>query len=268
MSDPNDKSDATCGLIEGNFEVARFPIRLPLPEADASLLDDAKEAVRREFRDSVQWKRLRCRGVTLLSDTAGGSVFVLEVGHAVEFDWTWEGAVAFRPLVLKEFAERPESAFGGGADAVEVEDSILWAGEVVEVDEASGRIFVSVPDPEHPPTTGSFYVRPFEFLASLNAVFNAPPFDEVRRLLPARLSAAEGGVHPYVDARRAVGLEHLHPWWAKGWSILWGPPGTGKTYTTGQQVARVLADPTERVLVVSTTNRATDAAALHDPDLE
>jgi hypothetical protein len=45
-------------------------------------------------------------------------------------------------------------------------------------------------------------------------------------------------------------------------SILWGPPGTGKTYTTGQQIAGVLRDDQERVLVVSTTNRATDAVAL------
>ena len=41
-----------------------------------------------------------------------------------------------------------------------------------------------------------------------------------------------------------------------------GPPGTGKTYTTGHQVAQILADPSERVLVVSTTNRATDAVAI------
>ena len=41
-----------------------------------------------------------------------------------------------------------------------------------------------------------------------------------------------------------------------------GTTGYGKTYTTGQQVARVLNDPSERILVVSTTNRATDAVAV------
>jgi superfamily I DNA/RNA helicase len=50
--------------------------------------------------------------------------------------------------------------------------------------------------------------------------------------------------------------------WSHSWGVLWGPPGTGKTHTIGRQVARCLDDPDERLLVVSTTNRATDAAAL------
>ncbi len=50
--------------------------------------------------------------------------------------------------------------------------------------------------------------------------------------------------------------------WSHSWGVLWGPPGTGKTYTIGQQVAKCLADRTERILVVSTTNKATDEAAV------
>ncbi len=45
-------------LLEDSFVQARFPIRLDLPEANSDSLDDAKEAIRREFRDSVKWKRL------------------------------------------------------------------------------------------------------------------------------------------------------------------------------------------------------------------
>lgn len=249
-------------LPDESFVLARLPIRLLIPDADPDILDDAKEAVRREFRDSVKWKRLRCRSVEVLSESETGTIFVLEVGHAVEFDWTWEGAVAFRPLLLKEFADDPKSLFEDGSDDMEIEDSTLWSGEILEVDEATGRIFVIVSDPEHPPTTGSFYVRPFEFLAFLNAVFHEPSFDQIREMLPGRLLAAEGSVHPDVADYRDVGLPYLKPWWSKGWSILWGPPGTGKTYTTGRQVANVLADQSERILIVSTTNRATDAAAI------
>ncbi len=48
-----------------------------------------------------------------------------------------------------------------------------------------------------------------------------------------------------------------------GWqmSFLWGPPGTGKTYTLGALVAGLLVhDPKARVLILSTTNTAVDQA--------
>lgn len=245
-----------------DFLPARFPVNLGLPTASDSLLADAQEAVKREYRDSVKWKRLRCRRVEVLSETSTGTIFELQIGHSVEFDWTWEGAVAFRPLLMKEDTSEQKSLFDQQDDGLEIEDSILWQGEILEVDEATGRVFVCVTDPEHPPRKGSFYVRPFEFLAFLNTVFNEPAFDKVRALLPQRLLATEGNVHPDVTDYSSVGLSHLAEWWRKSFSILWGPPGTGKTYTTGHQVANVLADPTERILVVSTTNRATDAAAI------
>jgi KaiC/GvpD/RAD55 family RecA-like ATPase len=248
--------------LDDSFELARFPIRLDLPDADYSLLEDAQEAVKREYRDSVKWKRLRCRNVQLLSKSETGTVFILEVGHSVEFDWTWEGAVAFRPLKLKAFEEDQTAFLDDNDDEIEIKDSILWSGEILEVDESEGKIFVCVSNPEFPPTTGSFYVRPFEFLAFLNAVYHEPAFEQIREYLPSRLLATEGDVHPLVDCYREVGLSHLKDWWGKGWSVLWGPPGTGKTFTSGHQVANVLADPSERILVVSTTNKATDAVAL------
>lgn len=244
------------------FTQARFPIDLNLPAADVSLLEDARKAIRREFRNSAKWKRLRCRKVTIVSESESGTVFELEIGHAIEFDWTWEGAVAFRPVLLREFEDTQATFFENGSLDADIDDSIIWSGEVLEVDEAKDRIFIVVSNPEHPPRTGSFYVRPFEFLSFLDAVFNEPAFAEVRDLLPPRLAAARGGIHPDVTEPANVGLEHLRDWWQKSWSVLWGPPRTGKTYTTGQQVARVLEDPSERILVVSTTNRATDAVAV------
>ena len=260
MTETDDLNNET--VANNSVEPARFLIRLALPEPQKSSLSDASEAVRREYRDSVKWKRMRCRSVKFLSKAEAGFLYILEVGHSVEFDWSWEGAVAFRPLHLVEFADVPKALFDTGTDDIEIEDSILWTGEILEVDESTGRIFVCVSNADHPPTTGSFYVRPFEFLATLNAVYNEPAFDLIRTLLPARLFATEGNIHPDVEIYNPVGMEELKQWWGKCWSVLWGPPGTGKTYTTGQQVARVLADPSERILVVSTTNRATDASAI------
>ncbi|WP_166820077.1 AAA domain-containing protein [Thalassoroseus pseudoceratinae] len=248
---------------DDQFTQARFRADLSLPSADRGLLSAAATAIKKEYRDSAKWKRLKCRNVTAVAESETGTVFELQIGHAVEFDWTWEGAVAFRPLLLREFEDAEDSFFENGSIDPDIDDSIVWSGEVLEVDEATGRIFVVVTNPEHPPRRGSFYVRPFEFLAFLNSIYNEDAFTDVRERLPERLAAAKGSIHPDVEHASDAGLEHLRQWWGKSWSVLWGPPGTGKTYTTGQQVAKVLADdPSERILVVSTTNRATDAAAV------
>lgn len=252
------------GTVERDsaFERAKFSINLNLPPAPSDALRDAALAVRQELRKAATWKRLRCRNVNVVSQTETGGVYELEIGHAIEFDWSWEGAVAFRPLLLKEFEGSQATLFVNGSLDPDISDSILWSGEVLEVDEATGRLFVVVGDPGHPPRCGSFYVRPFEYLTVLDAVFNEPVFETIRGHLQSRLAASCGGVHPDASDPCEVGLADLRSWWRKSWCVLWGPPGTGKTFTAGHQVASVLADPSERILVVSTTNKATDAAAL------
>ena len=269
-----DADDDSFAGEEGSYALARFPVDLHLPVATGSQLQMAARAIRREFREAAKWKRLQCRKVMQVSESPTGTIYELEIRHAVEFDWTWEGAVAFRPLLLKEFEDSEATFFENGYHDPDIEDSILWSGEVLEVDPASGRIFIVVSDPEHPPQQGSFYVRPFQFLAFLDSVFNEPAFQLIQHQLSARLAATAGDIHPAIldlpssESSIAAGLPELRSWWNKTWSVLWGPPGTGKTYTTGQQVARVIADSTantkdrERILVVSTTNKATDAVAL------
>lgn len=243
---------------------ARFADELSLPDADPLLLQHAKEAVRQEYRESTRWKRLQCRAVTPVESESGESLFVIEVGHAIEFDWTWEGATAFRPPDIQEFAGDADVADGILGTFNEEEDShnsAIWKAEVVEVDETRGRIFVAVANPESRPHTGAFFVRPFEFLAFLQAIYSGSGLG-LRDPLTSRLAATRGGIHPRVPSCADVGLVELAGLWQHGWSVLWGPPGTGKTHTLGQQISRVLRDPSERILVVSTTNRATDEAAV------
>ena len=242
----------------GGFEPARFRMELGLPPADGELLVDAAMAVREEFRACSKWKRLRCRKVSIFAERVRGAVYVVHVGSAVEFDWTWEGAVAFRPRSLDDSTLFSDFDYENAA----FEEEIVWTGEILEVDERNGCLFIALDNPEAIPTTGSFFVRPFDFLTALDAVFHSPSFEAVRADMPSRLSAAMGGVHPAVAIPSAAGLPELRDWWQHTWSVLWGPPGTGKTYTTGQQIAAVLSEPDERILVVSTTNRATDAVAL------
>ncbi len=240
------------------FKPACFHAELGLPPAERRLLKDAAASVRQEFRDCSKWKRLRCRKVSIFAERDRGTVHVVHVGSSVEFDWTWEGAVAFCPESLDQNKLFPDQRYENAAR----EDEILWTGEVLEVDERNGCLFISLDNPEATPTIGSFYVRPFEFLSVLDEVFNGPAFEAVRDDLPNRLAAAEGGIHPSVATPSFAGLPEMQNWWQHSWAVLWGPPGTGKTYTIGQQIAAVLADPEERTLVVSTTNRATDTVAV------
>src|SRR6056297_1764866 len=235
------------------FQPARFESRLGLSEGDDQQLKDAAVAVRQEYRDGSRWKRLNCHRVSIFAEKDRGTVFVVHVGSSVEFDWTWEGAKAFRPKSLDDDERYPDRFY----EEANYEDEIIWSGEIVEVDERNGCLFISLDDPEMTPKAGLFFVRPFEFMSVLEAIYNGDEFEEVRWHIPARLNASEGDVHPVVAQPCESGLPHLRGWWQHSWSVLWGPPGTGKTWTTGQQIASVLSDPRERILVVSTTNKAT-----------
>lgn len=240
------------------FERARFESRLGMPQGDDQQLKDAAVAVRQEYRDGSRWKRLNCHRVSIFAEKDRGTIFVVHVGSSVEFDWTWEGAKAFRPRSLDGDLSYSDQSY----EEADYEDEIVWSGEIVEVDERNGCLFISIDDPERTPTAGPFFVRPFEFMSVLDSIYNDDAFGEVRRSLPARLNASGGDVHRSVAEPCNSGLLHLRDWWQHSWSILWGPPGTGKTWTTGQQAANVMQDKSERILVVSTTNRATDAVAI------
>ena len=80
---------------EMHYKQARFPMEIEIPSSDHTSLDAARKAIRREYRDASKWKRLRCRKVREVSESESGTIYELEIGHSVEFDWTWEAAVAF-----------------------------------------------------------------------------------------------------------------------------------------------------------------------------
>ncbi|MBL8819744.1 MAG: AAA family ATPase [Planctomyces sp.] len=257
MDDPDEPDhDDETELVE--FQPARFSSDHGLPPGHEQQLKDAAAAVRQEFRDSSRWKRLNCRKISIFAERDRGTVYVVHIGKSVEFNWTWEGARAFCPATLENDSRDSDHFY----EEAEYEDDVVWSGEIVEVDEQNGCLFVALDDPEAIPTVGPFYVRPFEFLSVLDAVYNGEDFETVRKRLPERLAASEGDIHPELLPQSHVGLPNLRDWWQHSWIVLWGPPGTGKTWTTGQQIAAVLEDATERILVVSTTNKATDAVAL------
>ncbi len=252
MSQPSRQSDSEPTA----FNIASFDEALGLPEADLECIEQAARAVRQEYRDCSKWKKLSCEKVSVVAESERGIVHVVHVEGAIDFDWTWEGAVAFRPRSEAGLVDRREFA-----DPETIEQAALWSGEILEVDEQNRCLFVSLDNPEVTPVPGDFCVRPFEFLAALNTIYNDEAFDMARVELRRRLLAACGDVHPEVRRPNSASLPELLDWWQTSWSVLWGPPGTGKTYTTGRQVAAAIEDPAERILVVSTTNQATDSVA-------
>ncbi|MBX3001532.1 MAG: AAA family ATPase [Caldilineaceae bacterium] len=199
-----------------------------------------------------------------MDNNLDAAIYVLHIGNGIEFDWTWEGALAFRPSEMLEMENISDIDHflesGGGVS--QQNNQIAWFGEVVEVNEAKGDIYISAPDSEQPPCTGSFFIRPFEFLETLHTIYSDSNFANIRLNLPGRLMACKESQHSSASYSSNLSIPALTEVWRHSWGILWGPPGTGKTYTIGQQVATCLSDPSERVLVISTTNKATDEVAL------
>ena len=242
---------------DGGMEpVASFPVSFVLPTAPASKFDDAATAIKQEYRASVIKSDSECLEWERVSERAGWSIYALKVGRSMEFDWTWEGATAYRTDASSD--DSGDGVVDEDADDLAPE----WSGEVVELDETGGRIFVSISNPDQKPTTGTFYVSPFEFLGLLNEVYNDETFSNFREVLVSRLAATEGDVHRRLEGPVSRGISALQPIWDHAWGILWGPPGTGKTYSIGLQAAQVMGEPNERILIVSTTNKALDEAAI------
>ena len=226
---------------------------LALPAGSLDHYVQASAAVRKEQRRCGRARLMTCHGVAL--QPGQPTIFRLDVGAFSDVEWSWEGARAFKPEDLPEF----DDPLALGAPAHDP-SKLLWRGEVVAVDEDDGAIYLAAEGPDAP-TSGRFIVQPFDFHESLAWLLHLGRPAPWQADLAARLQAA---LHPRTepglsDARAVAALRGM---WRHPWTLLWGPPGTGKTWTLGRQVARCVTDRDERILVVSTTNRATDNAAL------
>ena len=226
---------------------------LVLPPGAPDHYAQASAAVRKEQARCGKARVMTCHGAAL--QPGQPTIFRLEVGAFTDVDWSWEGARAFKPEDL------PEEAAPLERGALSYEPSrLLWRGEVVAVDEDAGALYLAA-EGKDVPTSGRFIVQPFDFHESLARLLHSGRTDAWQRDLCARLQATLApATEPTLSGDG--GIAALAQMWRHPWTLLWGPPGTGKTWTLGRQVARCVRDRHERVLVVSTTNRATDNAAL------
>lgn len=149
----------------------------------------------------------------------------------------WEGAILWRELLA---------------------DGCSWRGEVIEA-EARGRWLLVDVGPDDPPEPGLAWARPFDFLRAPDTLLRSPRLSGVLPAYGQLLGAALGATAAPDGVRQGWAGPAA---WNHGWAMVWGPPGTGKTHTLVAEVRRLLRHPDERVLVVSTTNRATDEVAM------
>jgi superfamily I DNA/RNA helicase len=178
------------------------------------------------------------------------SIVRVHVGR-VELDSSWEGGFAFRPLDFDDIA---------GPGSFEA-SRYAWSGTVYEIDADAGDIFIGLKDGSGAPTPGDFIVKPFEFTRFLHEVYQQAGRGPAG-LIGAALGLSAGTVPAVSVPASRLGVPALEPLWGHRWTVLWGPPGTGKTHSLGELVAAASARSGERILVVSTTNKATDGAAL------
>ncbi|MCP3100947.1 AAA family ATPase [Myxococcus sp. K15C18031901] len=130
------------------------------------------------------------------------------------------------------------------------------AGEIVHVDPETGRVFMCT-GPQSPLEAStvrqveSWCYKPFDFSLAIQGAASAP-------IPAASLQKALRSVQGGFDLRRSGPLT-LANVWKSTWGILWGPPGTGKTHATTQQlITALLQFPSQRIIAAAPTNRAVD----------
>lgn len=209
-----------------------------------NVFQDAREAVRAEHAQTSRTFKLTAQRV----EPVGTGLFRVTVGHLDGLERAWEGGSAYA---------RDDSTDSG-------QRSDPWCGDIHHIDEMEGSIYIGLRSDESrqsSPQLGSFFVKPFEFNRFLAKVFEQADTDStLRARLTASLNRTAGDRGHALNV--SLGIPEFDSIWSHSWAYLWGPPGTGKTYSVGLIVAEALRRPHERILVVSTTNKATDSVAL------
>ena len=202
------------------------------------------------------------KAVEVLSNTLNRGVEVL-VAHAEKDP---EGGAWL--LDIQALGAISESELEGGTvTQTGADGGIAFAGEIVSYDPESEILMLRSGASGTPVEGAKAVVRPPDYLRRLREFAQRiddgkaegsahdARFMRLRKdlLLPASVPAVPAGAAGLRDAQCAAVGQAL----ARDFSFVWGPPGTGKSYTLGHLATRLVAEG-KRVLVVSPTNAAVD----------
>lgn len=147
-----------------------------------------------------------------------------------------------------------------GFDVVESRD-------IGEYDPDSGRIYFEAgsygSEKDLEPFT--LFYRPFDYAQALAEAFQRLEThleirDNSLRCIRGEIDDKESGIQALPSDGTKSPIGEI---WSKSWSLLWGPPGTGKTENIAQSLALyVTGGSSAKVLVATPTNLAADEVAL------
>lgn len=148
---------------------------------------------------------------------------------------------------------------GGSAWQADVDSSPTWS--IIQLGDEAGEadvMFLAGIARGSIRLGSRLLLRPFNFIQPLQTILRAPQWTARWKQLYRQMAGRESPTA--VQPGDKVFCKDLTRAWNSSLGLVWGPPGTGKTWTLGNQVAYA-AEPAKRVLVVSTTNDATDLVA-------
>ncbi|HMN39476.1 MAG TPA: DEAD/DEAH box helicase [Phycisphaerales bacterium] len=145
-------------------------------------------------------------------------------------------------------------------------------GEVLSVDTERGCINLRYATGPLPPPGTRLFVTVPKYLESLQEVwYDNAWFDRILSWYNGALAKPhfQPGRGLSIGGSRSLRERQQMALQLPAWSTsyLWGPPGTGKTYTVGVLLARMLIErPASRVLLIASTNVAVDQALISVDD--
>ena len=156
----------------------------------------------------------------------------------------------------------------GALDEGTVKKGDSTIGTIISIDVEAGLVTVSGNQDTMPEMGDEIVLQPPDYLKKLGEFANDLVEHEDRRREECFMSLrdsllqdvsgqeVESACFPHLREAQREALEETE---VRGFSFVWGPPGTGKSYTLGHIAAHYRAKG-KRVLLLSTTNAAVDVA--------